>query len=134
MIKLLETNLMIWSWQDCEFTYKYVNFQEISWFQEVLGPILLISRIFWDIFGHNCVPAWLNEALCGKTDYEAKIWAKVKIFHFWYISHHTKHKKHFFNENVEEKRCYGTFLQSLTVFWMISYLCCSWCSTLCNFW
>ena len=34
-----------------------------------------------------CVPAWLNEALCGKIDFElqAKIWAKVKIFHFWYI-------------------------------------------------
>ncbi len=35
-----------------------------------------------------CVPAWLNEVFCGKTDFElwAKIWTKVKFFKFWYIS------------------------------------------------
>ncbi len=32
-------------------------------------------------------PAWLNEAFCSKIDFElqAKIWIKIKIFHFWYI-------------------------------------------------
>ncbi len=31
---------------------RHENFQEISWFQEILCPILLIFRMFWDIFVH----------------------------------------------------------------------------------
>ena len=66
---------------------------------------------------YNCVPAWLNKALCVQIDFEleAKIWAKVKIFHFWYIlSKSSSYQKQswqtlFFNENVEEKMCYGKF-------------------------
>ena len=75
-----------------------------------------IQFIPFDPCHYNCVPAWLNEALCGKTDFEllAKIWAKLEIFHFWYI--HSKSiipntimTNTFFNENMEEKKCNGTF-------------------------
>ncbi len=31
---------------------RHENFLEISWFQEILCPFLLIFRMFWDIFVH----------------------------------------------------------------------------------
>ena len=59
-----------------------------------------------------CVPARLNEALCGKIDFElqAKIWAKVKIFHFWcilskYSSYQTHSWQTFFSLKLWKKRC-----------------------------
>ncbi len=105
--------------------------------------------LFWYIYVSH--PAWLNEALCGKIDrqkYEPKSkFCKVLIF-FLHL-HHTKynHDKHFFNENVKGKKCYGLLASLLTLrntcklqSWRAQLWSCFewyhlwWCSTFHNFW
>ena len=92
------------SYQRHQFTTQYINslcaIHRRQYFQYIMYKLqcllstdsnnvymLSLDDINWNssfytiMNYHNCVPAWLNEAVCGKTDFEleAKIWAKVKI-------------------------------------------------------
>ena len=62
----------------------------------------------------KCVPAWLNEALCGETDFDlqAKIWTKVKIFHFLFIL--SKSSFMMFLRGNTNETLFGNYLYNLT--------------------
>ncbi len=102
---------------------------------------------WWRKMEKQCIPAWVNEALCGKIYFEfnrQKYEARSKFFMFTTFFLTSKRMQlwstnTFFTENVERQMCYGTLaswlahrsthkIQTLTaqisvkLFWIVSYL------------